>query len=158
MKGKSRRQALKELDWTGVFLLNSGLLLVLVGISLGGSHSWSSATTLGPLISGLVALFSFYFWESKVAQVPFLARELFVGQGRKFVLFLVVDFVAGMGLYAAAVFWAQLVRGVWEGTPLDVGFLSLPGGLGGARKFNALYYNVHLTQFSWRILGRSSYW
>jgi hypothetical protein len=134
MKGKSRRKAFRELDWTGVFLLNSGLLLVLVGISLGGSHSWGSLVVLATLIIGFLELLFFWVWEAKVARMPFMARELFVGQSRKFVLFLVVDFVAGMGLYAAAVFWAQLVRGIWEGTPIDVGILSLPGGLGGARK------------------------
>jgi len=38
------------------------------------------------------------------------------------------------GLFAAAAFWAQLVRGMWNGSPIDVGILSLPGGLGGAGK------------------------
>ena len=144
---QTKRQAFINLDWTGVFLLNSGLLLLLVGISLGGVHSWTSAITLAPLLVGIVELFVFWGWEWKVSTNPFMAHELFRGKLRSFVMFLVVDFVAGMGmliscfarlllriigLYAAAAFWAQLVRGVWNGSPIDVGILSLPGGLGGA--------------------------
>jgi hypothetical protein len=134
MHEKSRRKALQELDWTGVFLLNSGLLLVLVGISLGGTRPWASSSVLSTLIIGIVELLFFFYWESIISSNPFLARELFTGQFRKFIMFLVVDFVAGMGLYAAAAFWAQLVRGVWQGDPIQVGILSLPGGLGGASK------------------------
>jgi hypothetical protein len=87
-----------------------------------------------------VELLFFFYWESKISGNPFLARELFTGQFRKFIMFLVVDFVAGMGLYAAAAFWAQLVRGVWQGDPIQVGILSLPGGLGGARKLSVLIF------------------
>ncbi|KAF2675335.1 MFS general substrate transporter [Microthyrium microscopicum] len=129
---QTKKQAFAKLDWSGVFLLNSGLLLLLVGISLGGEHAWTSAITLAPLIVGIVELIGFWYWEWKIATMPFMARELFSGKFRTFVLFLVVDFVAGMGLYSAAVFWAQLVRGVWEGNPIEVGLLSLPGGFGGA--------------------------
>jgi hypothetical protein len=100
-----------NMDWSGVFLLNSGLLLLLVGISIGGEHPWTSATVLMPLIIGIVEILAFGVWESK-ANNPFMARSLFTKQQRKFVMFLIVDFVAGMGLYAAAAFWAQLVRGM----------------------------------------------
>jgi hypothetical protein len=101
---------------------------------VGGSDKWDRPSTLAPFIVGMVELLVFPIWESRFAKVPFMARELFQGQGRKFVMFLVVDFVAGMGLFAAAAFWAQLVRGVWQGSPIEVGMLSLPGGLGGAGK------------------------
>jgi len=43
---------------------------------------------------------------------------------------LVVDFVAGIGLYTAAAFWAQLARGVWGRSPIAVGYLNIPGGFG----------------------------
>jgi hypothetical protein len=139
------------MDWSGVFLLNSGLLLLLVGISIGGEHPWGSATVLAPLIIGIAELLAFWIWEWKGSTNPFMARELFTKQQRKFVMFLIVDFVAGMGLYAAAAFWAQLVRGdsctdlwgvaltligIWQGDPIEVGMLSLPGGLGGASLYS----------------------
>jgi Fungal trichothecene efflux pump (TRI12) len=146
MHGRSRRKALQELDWTGVFLLNSGLLLVLVGISVGGSRPWTSAVVLAPFLIGAIELLSFFFWEGKIAANPFMAKELFTGQFRKFIMFLVVDFVAGMGLYAAAAFWAQLVRGIWQGDPIEVGILSLPGGLGGAGSLTfTLTWHLYLT-------------
>jgi hypothetical protein len=46
--------------------------------------------------------------------------------------------VAGMGLYAAAAFWAQLSRGIWEASPIKVGILSIPGGASGAGKLEHL--------------------
>jgi hypothetical protein len=138
MKGKSKRQAFKELDWSGVVLLNTGLLLLLVGVSVGGPGKWTSVPVLAPLIIGITELVFFFIWERRIAANPFLARELFDGQFRRFVMFLIVDFVAGMGLYAAAAFWAQLVRGVWQGDPIEVGILSIPGGTGGACKFFVL--------------------
>jgi hypothetical protein len=110
------------------------------------------------MIIGVLSLVVFYVWEAKVAKFPFMAHELFIGQGRKFVLFLVVDFVAGMGLYAAAVFWAQLVRGVWEGNPIDVGILSLPGGLGGAgESCITIQSTVILMISSWWFWSRYSH-
>ena len=78
------------------------------------------------MIIGIVALLVFGGWEWKVAKNPFMAHELFAGKLRTFVMFLIVDFVAGMGLFAAAAFWAQMIRGVWQGDPIRVGILSLP--------------------------------
>lgn len=138
MRGKSKSRAFREIDWSGVFLLNTGLVLLLVGISIGGPGKWTTVPVLLPLIIGIAELVFFFIWERKFAVNPFLAKELFAGQFRKFVMFLVVDFVAGMGLYAAAAFWAQLVRGVWQGDPIEVGILSIPGGSGGACKFCTL--------------------
>jgi hypothetical protein len=130
-------QAIRDLDWTGVFLLNSGLLLLLVGISLGGTKPWDSAQTLCPMIIGIVGLVGFGIWEWKVAKAPFMAHALFAGKVRTFVMFLIVDFIAGMGLFAAQAYWAQLIRGVYQGSPIKVGIYSLPGGFGGAGKLSA---------------------
>jgi len=126
----TKRQALKHMDWIGVFLQTAGLVLFLVGITLGGTYPWTHPKTLGTLISGIGTLVLYGLWEWKGAKTPFLAHELFRGKLRTFCLFQVVQFVAGMGLYSAAAFWAQLVRGVWSGSPMNVGYLNLPGGFG----------------------------
>jgi hypothetical protein len=96
-------QALRDLDWMGVFLMNAGLVLFLVAIGLGGTtFPWKSAGFIAPFIVGVVLIAVFIFWEAKIASFPFLDHDLFKGKTRTFSMFLVVDFVAGMGLYAAA--------------------------------------------------------
>lgn len=137
LHGKTKRQAFKDLDWTGVVLLNAGIVLTLTAISMGGNlFPYASAGFICMLLAGILCFPVFAWWEIKKAKVPFMAPALFAGKGRTFGLFLVVDFVAGMGLYAAAAFWAQLVRGMWQGSPMTVGYLSIPGGFGGASKSN----------------------
>lgn len=131
--GRSKRQALSDLDWTGVVLLTATIILILVPVSLGGSlRPWKSAAVIVPFILGGLSFIALVIWESKISKNPFMARELFAGKWRTFTMFLVVDFVAGMGLYAAAAFWAQFVRGVWLGDPIKVGITGIPGGVGGA--------------------------
>jgi hypothetical protein len=113
--------------------MNSGIILLLVGIALGGvTFPWNHAGVICPIVIGFATLGVFGIWEARFSQKPFMARELFAGKTRTFTMFLVVDFVAGMGLYAAAAFWAQLVRGMWQGDPIKVGILCIPGGFGGA--------------------------
>jgi hypothetical protein len=117
----------------GVFLMNLGVILFLIAIGIGGvTVPWKSAGVIVPIIISFVSLFTFWVWEAKFAKQPFMARELFAGKTRTFTMFLLIDFVAGMGLFAAAAFWAQLVRGMWQGDPIKVGILCVPGGVGGA--------------------------
>jgi hypothetical protein len=54
-----------------------------------------------------------------------------------FSLFLVMSFFLG-GVSAAVAFWAQAVRGIWNGDPIKVGILCIPGGIGAASKFDTL--------------------
>ena len=64
-----------------------------------------------------------------------MAPELFAVKGgnwRKYPMFLVITFVMGMALYAAAAFWTQQVQGMWTSDPIKIGVWSIPGGIGGA--------------------------
>jgi hypothetical protein len=133
---RTKMQAFRDLDWTGVGLMNTGIILILVAIGIGGTTvPWSSPGLIALIVISILSLVVFWLWEAKFAKNPFMARELFAGKARTFTAFLLIDFVAGMGLYAAAAFWAQLVRGLWQGDPIKVGILCIPGGIGGAGKF-----------------------
>jgi len=115
--------------------MNAGIILLLVAIGIGGTTvPWSSGGVISLVVISIISLVVFWLWEANFAKNPFMARELFVGKARTFTAFLLIDFVAGMGLYAAAAFWAQLVRGMWQGDPIKVGILCIPGGIGGAGK------------------------
>ncbi|TLD20987.1 Neutral ceramidase B [Venturia nashicola] len=129
---RTKMQAFKDLDWTGVGIMNIGITLMLVAVGIDGTTvSWSSPALIAVVAISILSLAVFWLWEAKFARNPFMARELFAGKARTFTAFLLIDFVVGMVLYAAA-FWAQLLRGLWQGDPIKVGVLYIPGGIGGA--------------------------
>jgi hypothetical protein len=112
-----------------------GVVLFLMGVAFGGAEfPWGSAGTIAPIMIGVLSLFALGIWEWKIAKEPVFAHELFIGQGRTFPLFLVITFVGGMSLYAAAAFWTQQVQGMWYRDPITIGLSSIPGGIGGASK------------------------
>jgi hypothetical protein len=137
---RTKSQALADIDWIGVFLQTAGIVLLLVGITLGGTYPWTDRRTLSTLIVGIGTLLVYGLWEWKGSKNPFLAHELFKGKLRTYVLFLVVDFFAGAHLYTAAAFWAQLARGVWSRSPIAVGYLNIPGGFGLAGKSSRIFF------------------
>ncbi|KAF1986553.1 MFS general substrate transporter, partial [Aulographum hederae CBS 113979] len=131
-QGKSKIQAIKELDVVGVFLLNAGLLLILVGIALGGTtYPWNSAGFICLIAVGGACLIGLGVWEYKFAKHPFVPHDMFRGKARTFTLVLCITFVAGMGLYAAAAFWTQLCQNMWGAGVIKTGIYSIPSGVGG---------------------------
>jgi len=138
MAGKSKAQAIASLDWTGVFLFATGLLLVLVALSVGGTiYAWDSAGFIAMFIVGVASLVGLGFWESFAAKNPFMPGRLFKGKTRTYTMVLIITFVSGMGLYAAAAFWTQLCRGMWGAGLIRTGVYSIPGGVGGVGKCKA---------------------
>ncbi|KAE9992342.1 hypothetical protein EG327_009296 [Venturia inaequalis] len=131
--GKTQWERVQKLDWIGIILMATGIILFLMGITFGGDEfPWGSAGTIVPIVIGVLSLFALGIWEWKFAKEPFFAHELFIGQGRTFSLFLVITFVGGMSLYAAAAFWTQQVQGIWTRDPINIGLSSMPGGFGNA--------------------------
>ncbi|CDK27360.1 unnamed protein product [Kuraishia capsulata CBS 1993] len=53
---------LKDLDHIGVALMLSGLLLLVTGLTEGGT-SWNSPSAYVPIIFGVLLLFTFFAWE-----------------------------------------------------------------------------------------------
>lgn len=61
--GKTKWEALKEMDFGGIFLFVSGCVLFLIGLSWGGTaYPWTSPQTLCTLILGLATLASFVIY------------------------------------------------------------------------------------------------
>ncbi|RPD55107.1 iron permease [Lentinus tigrinus ALCF2SS1-6] len=55
---------LSRMDWIGNGLIAAGSSLTLIGLVWGGVHyPWNSAHVLGPLISGVVLMAAFFFYE-----------------------------------------------------------------------------------------------
>jgi len=60
VRGKTRWQMTKDLDFVGIFLYVSGCILFLIGLSWGGvQYPWDSAQTLCTLLIGFGLMVSF---------------------------------------------------------------------------------------------------
>lgn len=82
LEGRTKWQALKALDWTGLVLLNIGVILFLVPLSLGGStYPWKHPAVISQLVIAGVFFIAFAIWEAKLAKNPFFEHSLFRGQG-----------------------------------------------------------------------------
>lgn len=81
LEGQTKWQALKALDWTGLFLLNAGVILFLASLSLGGvTYPWSHPGFIVPFVISIVLFVVFAVWEAKLAKNPFFEKGLFRGE------------------------------------------------------------------------------
>jgi Fungal trichothecene efflux pump (TRI12) len=130
--GKSPFKAFLELDWAGIALLACGIVPTLVGISSGGTlFPWKSAGVIAPMVIGFLSFAALFFWEWKGSRNPFFSPELFEGKNNRFGFCLILTFVAGMSLYAAAAFWTQQCQAMYFSDPTKIGLSSIPSGIGG---------------------------
>jgi hypothetical protein len=77
--GKSKLKQLKTLDWFGIFLFSTGLVVFLIGMNWGGGvYPWQSGHVLGALFAGFFTLVGFCFWEAYSGlQYPLIPMRLF---------------------------------------------------------------------------------
>lgn len=77
--GKSKLKQLKTLDWLGIFLFSTGLVVFLIGMNWGGSvYPWKSGQVLGAMIGGFLTLVAFCFWEAYSGlEYPLIPMHLF---------------------------------------------------------------------------------
>lgn len=77
--GRTRMDLFKSFDWIGLFMFIAGCTLFIVGVNWGGSlYPWTSATTLAPLIIGLLLLVALGVYEAYGdIKEPLLPARLF---------------------------------------------------------------------------------
>ena len=78
--GKSKLKQLKTLDWMGIVLFSTGLVVFLIGMNWGGSaYPWKSGHVLGALFAGFGTLVAFCFWEAFAPglEYPLIPLRLF---------------------------------------------------------------------------------
>ncbi|TPX10672.1 uncharacterized protein E0L32_008406 [Thyridium curvatum] len=136
--GKSKWQAVKEIDFMGIFLFVAGCVLFLIGLSWGGtSYPWASAQTLCTLFIGLATLAAFVVWEGKFCKVqPLMPPRLFRNKG--FVgIVLIATFppfganspffqqaVAAMSYYSLTILWPLIISTLYTTDIMEIGWQS----------------------------------
>ncbi|KAJ2309830.1 hypothetical protein IWW54_003519 [Coemansia sp. RSA 2705] len=67
-----------ELDVPGLVLLSGGLIAVLapLGLQLNSTYGWSSAQVIAPIVSGLLTLVAFIYYELRLARYPIVTFRL----------------------------------------------------------------------------------
>lgn len=46
----------------------SSILLIIVGLTMGASYGWATASFLAPIIIGIVLFVTFFWWESRLVE------------------------------------------------------------------------------------------
>jgi hypothetical protein len=103
--GLSLRKKLALIDFAGAALISAGLVLVLVGISLGGEN-WSDVRVYVTIPIGALLLVLFVLYEWRGTTTGMLSHAMFRpgrGGGLTFYIAVFLLFVEGMSLFAFTV-------------------------------------------------------
>ena len=100
------------IDYLGALLMVVSVCLVLLSVSIyGPQYGWSDSRTIGYLVTGLVLVVLFLYWETK-AKEPILPLHLF--KNHTFSLTSTLGAVIGAGMFGAIVMlplYLQVVKG-----------------------------------------------
>ncbi|KAJ5106234.1 hypothetical protein N7456_002909 [Penicillium angulare] len=129
-KGQNRLQAVKEFDYLGFVLYAAGLILVLLGLSWGGtSYAWSSAHVVAVLVVGFVSLTVFVIYEIFVPlKQPLLPMSLLNNRGYSATVCSAL--VGNMVYFALSLLWPQEIEALFTTANIKSGWLSITTGLG----------------------------
>ncbi|KAF3289615.1 hypothetical protein TWF970_003385 [Orbilia oligospora] len=123
--GMSVSRRILEIDWLGVFLVASGLVLFLVGLQYGGNpYPWTSARVLCTLIIGAVLLISFGFYNGLIRKDGILHHALF--EHRNFAICQVLSFVGGFVLFGGQAYLPQEITNLFTRDAVLTGVYNLP--------------------------------
>ncbi|MGW0808520.1 MFS transporter [Nonomuraea sp. NPDC002799] len=96
-----------RLDFAGAAGLGVALVCLLLGVSKGGDWGWSSGTTLGLLVTAVVVLVAWGFWELRVRE-PLV--DLRITVRRQVLLTNLASIVVGFSMYAQALIVTQILQ------------------------------------------------
>jgi EmrB/QacA subfamily drug resistance transporter len=120
---QTKPQLNRRVDYVGALLCALGLGGIVFALIEQPHYGWSSATTLAPLIGGIVALAAFIAWERRTPQ-PMLKLELF--RRRNFRIGNIETFTMYGGLSVLFFFLVIYLQQVAGYTALQSGLATLP--------------------------------
>lgn len=119
-----KRTVTHRIDWLGAVLLVISVTLLLLVIEWGGDqYAWTSPLILGMSAATLIALFSFIYVESRVAE-PIVPLALF--KNRVFAVAAVLGFTVGGAQFGAIIFMPMFLQIVHGSSPTQAGLQLIP--------------------------------
>lgn len=130
MQGKTKRQQLAELDYGGMFLFTSGMVLFLIGLSWGGTtYAWDSSQVLCALIIGIAALVAFVLYETFIVKhTALIPMRLFTNIG--YVAIVACATIGAMVYYSLNDLWPTIISTVYSTDVMTIGWHSSAVGGG----------------------------
>ncbi|GKZ37917.1 hypothetical protein AbraIFM66950_009749 [Aspergillus brasiliensis] len=127
---ESRIDGLKKFDYIGFILYASGLILVLLGLSWGGSsYAWHSAHVIAVLVIGFVCLLAFALYEIFIPlQQPLLPMSLLRNRG--YVGAVCSALVGNMVYFSMSLLWPTAITALYTTDTIKTGWLSISTGAG----------------------------
>ncbi|KAJ6106141.1 hypothetical protein N7512_009658 [Penicillium capsulatum] len=128
-RGESRMNELRTFDYVGFSLYSGGLVLVLLGLSWGGtSYPWNSAHVVGVLVVGFVALIAFALYETYVPlEQPLMPVSILKHRG--YTATVCSALVGNMVYYSWSLLWPQAIAALFTTDPIETGWLSVSIGI-----------------------------
>jgi len=112
-----------KLDGPGVLAVSGGLFCIVYAFSNAATHNWHTPSTYGFLITGVVLLALFAFWQSKAAS-PLLPPRIVADRNRSGAYFSIL--VASCGMFAMFLFLTYILQQSLDYTPVVTGLAFLP--------------------------------
>lgn len=121
-------QQLKQLDYVGIFLYISSIVLILLPLSWGGSlFPWNSAATIATLVVGLVLLVATGLWEAYSKQPsPLIPMHFFKNRG--FISLVVCATIGSCSYFPCIYLWPQQVAQIYSISGSHAGWLACTVG------------------------------
>jgi EmrB/QacA subfamily drug resistance transporter len=118
----------KHLDVPGAITVTAGMLSLVYGLSNAATHSWSSPSTVIPLVAAGVLLLSFLVLESRQVD-PLMPLRIFANRNRSAAYAMML--CIGTSLFSIFYFLSQFIQNVLGWNPLrtGVGFLPMTVGI-----------------------------
>ncbi|KAI0362066.1 MFS amino acid permease [Trametes cingulata] len=126
--GKTFREHVQQFDFSGLFLIIAGVVLLLLGFNFSES-SWSSPQCIAPLVIGIVLLIVASVNELYTKRSPIIPPRLF--KTRTTALLLISSFLHAFSFFAGA-YYLPVYFQVLGASATMAGVRMLPFSLGGA--------------------------
>jgi EmrB/QacA subfamily drug resistance transporter len=112
-----------ELDIPGVLLVSSGVFCLVYGFSNAATHDWSTPSTWGFLVTGVVLLAAFAFWMTR-AKSPLLPPRVVLDRNRGAAYLGIL--IAGAGMFGIFLFLTYYLQVTLGYSPVVTGVAFLP--------------------------------